>query len=126
MSIKGLALAAAVAVLGAGLAGCVDDGPYYGGYAYSSYYGPAYYGPGYYDSYYGPYYGGVVYGGYYGGHRRHHYYDRRHYRSDGDDHHRYSRSSYRGHVSYDGRSSYQSNVVVRRGGRHGRNEERHP
>jgi len=85
MSIKGLALAATVAVLGVGLGGCVDGGPYYGGYGYSDYYGP------YSGGYYGPYYGGVVYGGYYDRYHRHHYYNGHHghwdhHRGDHDPH----------------------------------------
>lgn len=73
MSMKRLAVAAAVTVLGFGLAGCVDGGPYYGDYVYSGYYGP---------NYYDPYYGGVYYGGYYGGG-----YYRHRYRHHGDHHH---------------------------------------
>ncbi|MGN6768895.1 MAG: hypothetical protein ACTHJQ_03470 [Rhizobiaceae bacterium] len=89
MSARRLLLAAAVAVFGLTLAGCVDGGPYYGAYTYSDYYGP-YYGPGYYDD--------MVYGGYYSGYDRG-YYRRHHhrYRYPGNYGHRpdYRRSVYR-------------------------------
>ena len=126
MSIKGLALAGAIGLLGLGLAGCVDGGPYYGDYVYSGYYGP-YFGPGY----YGPYYGGVVYGGYYGGYRRHHYrYYPHHVGGRHWSHSSMSRSSYQGGgVSYRDRSSYRANASNRPYGMTGhrdRNRETRP
>ncbi|MDN5929109.1 MAG: hypothetical protein L0I29_18755 [Hyphomicrobiales bacterium] len=100
MSARRLLLAAAVAVFGLTLAGCVDGGPYYGTYTYSDYDGP-YYGPGYYS--------GVVYGGYYSSHRGH--YDRRHHRRQRS-HHR--NGTYRNHVA-----DHDRGRNWRHGGNHG-------
>jgi hypothetical protein len=110
MSAKGLALAAAVALLGFGLAGCVDGGPYYGAYTYSDYYGP-----------YPGYYGGVVYsGGYYGGYYRH-YRHHRHHR-----HHRHWRHGSGHHWSHGSRHHWRggghhrrSSASYNRSGSHG-------
>jgi hypothetical protein len=113
MSAKGLVLAAAVAILGFSLAGCVDGGPYYGAYTYSDYYGP-----------YPGYYGGVVYsGGYYsGGYYRHH---RRHWRH-GSGHHWQggSRHNWRGGHHSNRSTSYNrsgSRATYQGGSHHGRN-----
>jgi len=132
MSVKRLVLAAAVAIFGFSLAGCVDGGPYYGDYTYSGY-SPGYYG--------GPgYYGDAIYGGYYTSYRRpgyrghhHRYRGSRHYRqSDNRGGHSYHNRDHagrnvRGHSSgritirnsYSGRNSQASDRNSYRGGRQG-------
>jgi hypothetical protein len=107
MSVKGLTLAATVALLGLSLGGCVDGGPYYGDYAYSGYYGPAYY-----DPYYGPYYGGVIYGGYRDGYYRPRYRDHRRHSHDRPGN--YNRpGNYTHHSSGPGRSDSRAANVTR-------------